>query len=69
MSESLISRDKKYCWGRPRIRGTRITVSCIKGLFDEKEKGGAEYLQKVYPQLTIEQIKAAINYGRKEKIK
>ena len=64
MAHSLLDRisvDPNVCFGKPCIRGTRIWVSLIldflasgmtmKGIVEE------------YPQLTEEDIRAAIAYG------
>jgi uncharacterized protein (DUF433 family) len=56
-----ISIDPRVCFGKPTIRGTRIWVSLILDLL----AGGmttAEVLDE-YPQLTIDDIRAAIAYG------
>lgn len=60
MAKSLISRDKGTCFGQPHIRGTRITVSCIKGWANDLAE-----IKRIYPQLSIEKINAALNYGKK----
>jgi uncharacterized protein (DUF433 family) len=56
-----ISVDPKVCFGKPCIRGTRIWVSLI---LDFLASGStvAEILAE-YPQLTEEDIRAAIAYG------
>lgn len=56
-----ISIDPNICFGKPRIKGTRIWVSLILDLL----AGGMtvkEVLEE-YPQLTEEDIRAAIAYG------
>ena len=56
-----ISIDPRVCFGKPTIRGTRIWVSLILDLL----AGGmttVELLEE-YPQLTTEDIRAAIAYG------
>jgi uncharacterized protein (DUF433 family) len=56
-----ISVDPRVCFGKPTIRGTRIWVSLILDLL----AGGmttAEVLDE-YPQLTLDDIRAAIAYG------
>ena len=56
-----ISIDPRICFGKPCIRGTRIWVSLIldwlaDGMsFDE--------ILAEYPQLTLEDIRAALAYG------
>ncbi len=56
-----ISIDPNICFGKPCIRGTRIWVSLI---LDFLAAGMAiEELLAEYPQLTGEDIRAAIAYG------
>ncbi|MEW6776101.1 MAG: DUF433 domain-containing protein [Bdellovibrionota bacterium] len=56
-----ISIDPNICFGKPCIRGTRIWVSLLldslAGGLTEKE------LLEEYPQLTHEDVLAAIAYG------
>jgi uncharacterized protein (DUF433 family) len=56
-----ISIDPQVCFGKPCIRGTRIWVSLI---LDWLAAGASE--QEIiadYPQLTGEDLRAAIAYG------
>lgn len=56
-----ISIDPNICFGKPCIRGTRIWVSL---LLDFLANGMShEELLEEYPQLTDEDIRAAIAYG------
>lgn len=56
-----ISIDPNVCFGKPCIRGTRIWVSLI---LDFLANGTTmEELLEEYPQLTLEDIRAAIAYG------
>ena len=56
-----ISIDPNVCFGKPCIRGTRIWVSL---LLDFLASGmTTEEIVAEYPQLTIEDIHAAIAYG------
>ncbi|MBI4715895.1 MAG: DUF433 domain-containing protein [Nitrospirae bacterium] len=56
-----ISIDPKVCFGKPCIRGTRIWVSLI---LDFLASGmPVEEVLSEYPQLTEEDIRAAIAYG------
>lgn len=58
-----ISVDPRVCSGKPTIRGTRIRASVILDLL----AGGmttTEVLDE-QPQLTIDDIRAAIAYGAK----
>ncbi|MCZ0211484.1 DUF433 domain-containing protein, partial [Streptomyces sp. UMAF16] len=53
-----ISVDPNVCFGRPCIRGTRIWVSL---LLDFLANGmSTEEILKEYPQLTEEDVRAAI---------
>jgi uncharacterized protein (DUF433 family) len=56
-----ISIDPRVCFGKPTIRGTRIWVSLILDLL----AGGMTMVELLeeYPQLTTEDIRAAIAYG------
>lgn len=56
-----ISIDPRVCFGKPCIRGTRLWVSLI---LDNLAEGLSEQeLLKEYPQLTPDDIRAAIAYG------
>ena len=56
-----ISIDPNVCFGKPCIRGTRIWVSLV---LDFLANGMAtEEILAEYPQLTAEDIRAAIAYG------
>lgn len=56
-----ISIDPNICFGKPRIKGTRIWVSLILDFL----AGGmtVKEILEEYPQLTEEDIRAAIAYG------
>lgn len=56
-----ISIDPNICFGKPCIRGTRIWVSLILDLL--ANGATVEQLLEEYPQLTPEDIRAAIAYG------
>lgn len=56
-----ISINPQVCFGKPCIRGTRIWVSL---LLDQMAAGeGVEDILRNYPQLTREDLLAAIAYG------
>jgi uncharacterized protein (DUF433 family) len=56
-----ISIDPRVCFGRPCIRGTRIWVSLI---VDNLADGVSEQeLLEAYPQLKVEDIRAALAYA------
>ena len=56
-----ISVDPNVCFGKPCIRGTRIWVSLLLD-FLANDMSFEEILAE-YPQLTREDIRAAIAYG------
>lgn len=56
-----ISVDPNVCFGKPCIRGTRIWVSLLLDLLASGMS--IEELLEEYPQLTEEDIRAAIAYG------
>jgi uncharacterized protein (DUF433 family) len=56
-----ISIDPNICFGKPCIRGTRIWVSLLLDFLADGMSFG-EILAE-YPQLTEEDIRAAIAYG------
>ena len=56
-----ISIDPNVCFGKPCIRGTRIWVSLILD-FLSNQMTIKEILDE-YPQLTVDDIYAAIAYG------
>lgn len=56
-----ISIDPNVCFGKPCIKGTRIWVSL---LLDWLAQGMTpEEVLREYPQLTAEDIRAALAYG------
>ena len=56
-----ISVDPNVCFGKPCIRGTRIWVSLILD-FLSSDASMRDILEE-YPQLSEEDIRAAIAYG------
>ena len=56
-----ISIDPNICFGKPCIKGTRIWVSLI---LDFLANGMTiNEIRAEYPQLTVEDVRAAIAYG------
>jgi len=56
-----IQIDPNVCFGKPCIKGTRIWVSLV---LDFLASGmSEEEILKEYPQLNLEDIRAAIAYG------
>ncbi len=56
-----ISVDANICFGKPCIRGTRIWVSFLLDLLADGMT--MEEIMNEYPQLTKDDIRAAIAYG------
>ena len=56
-----ISIDPNVCFGKPCIKGTRIWVSLILDFLASGET--PEQILASYPQLTTDDIRAAIAYG------
>jgi uncharacterized protein (DUF433 family) len=60
-----ISVDPNICFGKPCVRGTRIWVSL---LLDFLASGmPMEQIPREYPQLTRDDVLAAIAYGAENK--
>lgn len=57
-----ISQDPAVMVGKPVIRGTRITVELVLGKFAHDLD--LEDLFAAYPELTIEDVKAALLFAR-----
>ena len=57
-----IAIDPKVCHGKPCVRGTRILVANVLSLL----AGGYDFarIRENYPELTDEDIRAAIEYAR-----
>jgi len=58
---SRISVDSNICFGKPCIKGTRIWVSLLLDMLADGMS--QEYILKEYPQLQLDDIRAAIAYG------
>jgi len=56
-----ISIDPNVCFGKPCIRGTRIWVSLILDLLASGTS--TDELLAEYPQLTVDDVRAALAYG------
>ena len=56
-----ISIDPNICFGKPCIRGTRIWVSLLLDFLANEMS--VEDILAEYPQLTQEDVRAAIAYG------
>lgn len=57
-----IEIDPKICSGKPVIRGTRILVTSILSHLSAGES--VEALRRGYPELTDEDVRAAIEFAR-----
>ncbi|NCO83381.1 MAG: antitoxin [Nitrospirae bacterium CG_4_10_14_3_um_filter_44_29] len=57
-----IEINPRVCNGKPVIKGTRIPVTVILDQIAEGETW--QYLLDGYPELTVEDIKAALQYAR-----
>ena len=56
-----ISIDPNVCFGKPCVRGTRIWVSLLLDRLADGESEAA--LLAEYPQLALDDIRAALAYG------
>ena len=56
-----ISIDPNVCFGKPCVRGTRIWVSLLLDRLADGESEAA--LLAEYPQLVLDDIRAALAYG------
>lgn len=61
---SPIICNKNYLGGKPRIRGTRMSVDIIATYFSSGY--GLSKIKKDYPQLTDKQIMSALDYLDKQ---
>jgi uncharacterized protein (DUF433 family) len=56
-----IDIDPQVCFGKPRIKGTRIWVGLVLGMMADGMT--AEEILEQYPQLTEEDLRACLAYG------
>jgi uncharacterized protein (DUF433 family) len=61
MSEDRIVADHRIMGGVPCIRGTRIPVATVVGLFAEGL--GIDDILADYPQLTTQDVRAALEFA------
>lgn len=61
--ENLIETNPKIMFGKPIIKGTRITVELILGKIAAGES--VDQIQSSYPHLTREQILACVAFAEK----
>ena len=60
--ENLVESNPKIMFGKPAIKGTRITVELILGKIADGETVDA--ILSSYPHLTREQVLACVDYAR-----
>lgn len=60
--EKRISIDPRICFGKPRIKGTRIPVYMILELI-EQGLSPQDIIKQCYPDITVEDIKACLHYA------
>jgi uncharacterized protein (DUF433 family) len=61
MSESRVVADHRIMGGVPCIRGTRIPVATVIGLFAQRQS--VEEVLADYPQLSAEDVRAALEFA------
>ncbi len=61
MSESRIVADHRVMGGVPCIRGTRIPVATVIGLFAQGQS--IDEILADYPQLSVEDVRAALEFA------
>lgn len=59
--QDYISTDPKIMFGKPCIKGTRITVDLIVEKIGQGQT--TEQILNAYPHLTIEQVNACLLYA------
>ncbi len=57
-----IEISPRVCGGKPVIEGTRIPVTVILELLESRESW--DTILKAYPELHVEDIRAAIHYAK-----
>jgi uncharacterized protein (DUF433 family) len=61
MSGSRVVADHRIMGGVPSIRGTRIPVATVIGLFAQGQS--VERILADYPQLSVEDVRAALEFA------
>lgn len=61
MTEDRIVADHRIMGGVPCIRGTRVPVATVVGLFAEGQ--GIDEILSDYPQLSPEDVRAALEFA------
>ena len=59
--QDRIVSDPKVLTGKPVIKGTRIAVEFVVGLF--AEGWSVDELLRNYPQLTLDDLRSALQYA------
>ena len=62
MLKERIEINPRICNGKPVIKGTRIPVTILLEQLAERQSWDA--LLKVYPEITVEDIRAALLYAK-----
>ena len=60
-----IVRNKRILGGKPVIQGTRIPVSAVLDQL-KNGHGTGKHVREMYPQLSEQQIDAAIDFAREK---
>ena len=61
-SEERIDVDPNICFGKPRIKGTRIPVYMVLELV-EQGLSPAEIIKQCYPDISPDDIRACLHYA------
>ena len=61
--ENLIESNPKIMFGKPVIKGTRITVELILGKIADGET--VDTILSAYPHLTREQVLSCVDFAKK----
>ena len=56
-----IDIDPQVCFGKPRVKGTRIWVGLVLGLMADGMT--SDEILEQYPQLTDDDVRACLAYG------
>lgn len=63
MGRDRIVVNSKVHFGQPCVKGTRIPVYCVLELVQEGIPF-AEIVQRYYPDITMEDVKACVEYAK-----
>ena len=65
MIQPKITTNKNILGGKPVIEGTRISVGAVLGQL-KNGHGTGKHVREMYPQLSEQQIDAAIDFAREK---